>query len=140
MHQPPLYRARFLRLALSCGLVFAALTFVSIPTFAQDKTTAAPTSEPKEGTVSVVRLNVRVQPSMNGAIVGRLTQNDAVTITDTSADGDWYQVQTADGTEGWVFADYVATDADSLSLGSLTSAKKPGLRTPGLGTHASTST
>ena len=42
MLQPPLYRARFWRLALSLVLVFAALTFVSLPTFAQDNSSAAP--------------------------------------------------------------------------------------------------
>ena len=61
--------------------------------------------------MSVVRLNLRVQPSMNGAIVGRLEQNDAVTVVGTSADGDWYQVQTGDASEGWVFADYIDTGA-----------------------------
>ncbi len=125
MHQPPLSRARFWRLALSLVLVFAALIFVVLPASAQKNASTAPTgepsSEPSEGTVSVVRLNVRVQPSMNGAVVGRLAQNEAVTIVGVSADGDWYEVQTADGTEGWVFADYVATGPDSLSLGSLTS-------------------
>ena len=64
--------------------------------------------------MSVVRLNLRVQPSMNGAIVGRLEQNDAVTVVSTSADGDWYQVQTGDATKGWVFADYIDTGSGSL--------------------------
>lgn len=64
---------------------------------------------PEQGAVSVVRLNVRSAPSMNGAVVGSLVQNSTVTILGASDDGDWLNVQ-ADGvaSSGWVFADYVA--------------------------------
>ena len=120
MHRLLQHRARFWRVAATLFLVLAAVGLLSHPTFAQENTTssvspAVPAVEPTTGTVSVVRLNVRVQPSMNGAIVGRLDQNDAVTIVDTSTDGGWYQVQTGDGTEGWVFADYVTTGSTLAS-------------------------
>jgi uncharacterized protein YraI len=121
MHRLPLHRACFWRTA-ALALVFVAVAAIfDQPALAQENPAAAepvadvaplPAPVPAIGTVSVVRLNLRVQPSMNGAVVGRLEQNDTVTIVETSADGDWYQVQTADGTEGWVFADYVATAAD----------------------------
>lgn len=99
-----LRRAHDWRLSAIVPLVLSLLVFSQPNANAQ-------TAPPSSGTVSVVRLNVRSDPSMTGAIVGRLDQNDSVTITGVSDDGDWLQVQSEDVAEGWVFADYVATAA-----------------------------
>ena len=101
-----LRRAHDWRLSAIVPLVLSLLVFSQPNANAQ-------TAPPSSGTVSVVRLNVRSDPSMTGAIVGRLDQNDSVTITGVSDDGDWLQVQSEDVAEGWVFADYVATAADT---------------------------
>ena len=101
-----LRRAHDWRLSAIVPLVLSLLVFSQPSANAQ-------TAPPSSGTVSVVRLNVRSDPSMTGAIVGRLDQNDSVTITGVSDDGDWLQVQSEDVAEGWVFADYVATAADT---------------------------
>lgn len=88
----------------AAGLLFAILlaALAAAPARAQEAT-------PAQGTVSVVKLNVRNAPSMTGTVVGSLAQNATVTIVGTSDDGEWLKVQ-ADGVagDGWVFADYVA--------------------------------
>lgn len=50
--------------------------------------------------VTASELRVRDAPSTDGNIVGQLNQGDVVNSIDTSADGDWRQIQ-KDGLTGW---------------------------------------
>jgi len=105
-HRSLPHRAPAWRLAALLLLAFSLLLLTH-------RTANAQTQTPQSGTVSVVRLNVRSTPSMAGSILGKLDQNEPVTIIGVSADGDWLQVQADDVAEGWVFADYVATGGES---------------------------
>lgn len=56
-------------------------------------------------TVSADVLNLRDAPSTDGAQITQLAKGDKLTITAGPEQGDsftWYQVQTSDGTQGWV--------------------------------------
>lgn len=55
-------------------------------------------------------LNVRDDSSIDGDIVSQMETGDAATILDGPVEADgylWYQVETADGTSGWVAADFI---------------------------------
>ena len=58
--------------------------------------------------ISDGRLNLRTQPQTTAAIVRKLDPGDEVTIVERSADGAWLQVQLADGSSGWVAAEFIA--------------------------------
>jgi N-acetylmuramoyl-L-alanine amidase len=57
------------------------------------------------GKVSATSLNVRNQPSTNGATIGSLKKNAAVMITKTQ--GKWYEIQ-YNGQKGWVHSDFIS--------------------------------
>jgi uncharacterized protein YgiM (DUF1202 family) len=65
------------------------------------------------GLVSVARLNLRASPSISAPVVTRLTQGTTVQILAASTDKRWYQVATADASEGWLYAIYITPDASS---------------------------
>ena len=113
---PP--RARFWR-PLTLLLALSFLLLAQVTAHAQTGANAAAGST---GTVSVVRLNVRSTPSMSGAILGRLNQNDTVTVAAVSDDGAWLQVQAPGIDEGWVFADYVDAGAPTAATPSTSAA------------------
>ena len=50
-------------------------------------------------------LNIRKNPSMDGAIIGKLYRDNEVLVV--GKDGKWYQIVTGDGVEGYVSADYL---------------------------------
>ncbi|MCA9372399.1 PEGA domain-containing protein [Candidatus Woesebacteria bacterium] len=50
-------------------------------------------------------LNVRVEPSLDGEQVTQIKPGEIYEFTEQ--DGDWYKITLADGTEGWVFGDYI---------------------------------
>lgn len=52
-------------------------------------------------------LRVRDQPSLNGAIVGRLADGTRIEITATSDDGQWLRVRAEDEERGWVSTEFV---------------------------------
>jgi uncharacterized protein YgiM (DUF1202 family) len=70
----------------------------------------ASSTTPASGLVSVARLNLRASPSISAPVVTRLTQGTAVQILAASTDKRWYQVATADASEGWLYAIYVTLD------------------------------
>jgi len=57
------------------------------------------------GTVNTEILNIRSEPNTDGAVAGVLVEGSAVQILDVV--DDWYYIQTAEGIEGYVFADYI---------------------------------
>jgi endonuclease YncB( thermonuclease family) len=82
------------RLAPIAAALLSLLLYVVV--FAQDI----------EGTVNK-GANLRSGPGTTYAIVGKATQGQAVTITDKSAAGDWYQLDTGE----WIAAFLVTLDA-----------------------------
>jgi uncharacterized protein YgiM (DUF1202 family) len=76
---------------------------------------AASSATPANGQVSVARLNLRASPSISAPVVARLTQGTAVQILAASTDKRWYQVATADASEGWLYAIYVTLDTAGAS-------------------------
>lgn len=57
-------------------------------------------------------LNFRAGPGTNYDVIGELKQGDSLTVIARNAEGDWLEVSTSDGTEGWVFASLTAPDID----------------------------
>ncbi len=52
-------------------------------------------------------LNLRSEPSRDGARIGGVDYNDEVTVLENSADGEWQRVRIeATGDEGWIKAGY----------------------------------
>ncbi|MFM7583298.1 MAG: SH3 domain-containing protein, partial [Caldilinea sp.] len=90
------------RTVFVCALLWLLLAS-HIPASAQVENT-------ERGQVAVARLNLRTTPALSAPIAGRLTQGTAVQILGRSEDGRWYQVTTADGLDGWLYAVYVKID------------------------------
>jgi hypothetical protein len=53
------------------------------------------------------RLNLRTAPEPNAAIVLKLDPGTQVTVLDRSPGGDWLRIQLADGSAGWVAAEFI---------------------------------
>ena len=51
-------------------------------------------------------LNIRQEPSTDGAIVGKAGKGESVTLVEQTSD-DWWKVKTADGEEGYAYARYL---------------------------------
>jgi len=60
-------------------------------------------------------LNVRKSAAADGAIVGKLTNNNAVEVISTSEDGQWLEI-TSGNVEGFVKAEYIVTGEEALAL------------------------
>lgn len=100
--------------------------------------------------VNTDSLNVRDSAGTTGSVLTTLVEGDSVTATGNvgTADGyDWTEITTADGTTGWVVADYLTSDSNALLLTSgatavvntdeLTLRDAPGLAGTSLGTLVS---
>jgi uncharacterized protein YgiM (DUF1202 family) len=71
--------------------------------------------------VNTDQLNVRDAASTSASVLTTLAEGDSVTATGNvgTADGyDWTEITTADGTTGWVVADYLTSDTNALLLTS----------------------
>lgn len=55
-------------------------------------------------------LNLRLQPTTSATVVAQLRNGTNLMVYAESSDGLWWQVQTATGEMGWVYADYVRLD------------------------------
>ncbi len=87
------------------------------------------------GTVGVVSLNVREAPSTSATILGKLSNGTAVTLLGRNDAGDWWLVCCAPGgaENGWVSAQFIATDAAAAALAALpvtTGRETPSVATP----------
>jgi uncharacterized protein YraI len=67
-------------------------------------------------TVNVTQLNIRLGPGLNYNIATTLNQGSVLTLLGKSTDGNWYEVQLQDGSEGWVFSAYLTTSASVAAL------------------------
>ncbi|HQY90468.1 SH3 domain-containing protein [Caldilinea sp.] len=97
---------------LRCALVASLLLIFLFVTgaSAQSGNVQSGSATPSTGQVSVVRLNLRVSPSISSPVVTRLTQGDTVKILAASDDGRWYKVATADGRTGWLYTIYITAE------------------------------
>jgi uncharacterized protein YgiM (DUF1202 family) len=111
MTRPPsLSRARSVAVvALTIGALGVT---VCNPAAAQTARPTAPASaesvrlEPLSGAyVAVARVNLRQQPSQQGARIGQIDSGAKVAVTGKVVDSPWYAVTREDGRRGYVFAD-----------------------------------
>ncbi len=58
-------------------------------------------------TTDSTNLNLRSTPSTEGAIVGKAGHDEVVTLVEKTDDS-WWKVRTADGEEGYAFAQYLS--------------------------------
>lgn len=118
------------------GYVTGQYLELFVPGTQTPRPTSVPTPAPgnsttKTGTVNATSLNVRNQPSTTATAIAGLKRNDVVTILST-ANG-WHQIRMANGTTGYVSADFiivsggtatptpVPTSGGTLRTGSVTS-------------------
>ena len=58
-------------------------------------------------TTDATNLNIRSTPTTEGAIVGKAAHNEVVTLVEKTDDS-WWKVRTADGEEGYAYAQYLS--------------------------------
>lgn len=51
-------------------------------------------------------LNIRQEPSTNGAVIGKAAKGSTVTLVEQTND-EWWKVKTADGHEGYAYSRYL---------------------------------
>ncbi len=112
-----MYHTRLAALAL-LGLLIATMLLVSTPRAAANAS-AAPIAQDPTGTVTAATLRVRAGPSTAQPIVATLSRGAQVTVVGQSPAGDWLNVRLANGTTGWVSAQYVTVQPVARSTISL---------------------
>ena len=58
-------------------------------------------------TTDATNLNIRSTPTTEGAIVGKAAHNEVVTLVEKTDDS-WWKIKTADGEEGYAYAQYLS--------------------------------
>ena len=58
-------------------------------------------------TTDATNLNIRSTPSTDGAVVGKAAHNEVVTLVEKTDDS-WWKIKTADGEEGYAYAQYLS--------------------------------
>jgi uncharacterized protein YgiM (DUF1202 family) len=58
-------------------------------------------------TTDSTNLNIRSTPSTEGEIVGKAAHDEVVTLVEKTDDS-WWKIKTADGEEGYAFAQYLS--------------------------------
>ena len=58
-------------------------------------------------TTDSTNLNIRSTPSTDGEIVGKAAHDEVVTLVEKTDDS-WWKIKTADGEEGYAFAQYLS--------------------------------
>jgi len=61
-------------------------------------------------TTETSNLNIRSTPSTEGAIVGKAAHLEIVTLLEKTDDS-WWKIRTADGEEGYAYAQYLSPEA-----------------------------
>lgn len=61
-------------------------------------------------TTDSTNLNIRATPSTEGEIVGKAAHNELVTLVEKTDDS-WWKIRTADGEEGYAYAQYLSPEA-----------------------------
>ena len=99
----------------STGYIFAQYIKITSAT-----ATPAPTETPADGTVrakTTADVNLRKGAGTNYGVIRVVGNNTAVTVTE--ATNTWYKVKLSDGTEGYLYAQYV-----TVTSGDINSVKK----------------
>ena len=99
----------------STGYIFAQYIKITSAT-----ATPAPTEAPADGTVrakTTADVNLRKGAGTNYGVIRVVGNNTAVTVTE--ATNTWYKVKLSDGTEGYLYAQYV-----TVTSGDINSVKK----------------
>ena len=58
-------------------------------------------------TTDATNLNIRSTPSTDGEIVGKAAHDEVVTLVEKTDDS-WWKIKTADGEEGYAYAQYLS--------------------------------
>ncbi len=58
-------------------------------------------------TTDKTNLNIRSTPTTDGEIVGKAAHNEVVTLVEKTDDS-WWKIKTADGEEGYAYAQYLS--------------------------------
>jgi uncharacterized protein YgiM (DUF1202 family) len=58
-------------------------------------------------TTDSTNLNIRSTPTTDGAIVGKAAHNEVVTLVEKTDDS-WWKIKTANGEEGYAYAQYLS--------------------------------
>jgi uncharacterized protein YgiM (DUF1202 family) len=86
--------------------------------------TPTPTPIPT-GLVSVEVLNLRTGPDTTYGVVGQLKKNDRLELLARNEVGTWLRVRAEGGREGWVFAEYIYTTVNIVTLQVATEVPPP---------------
>ena len=111
----------------STGYIFAQYIKITSAT-----ATPAPTEAPADGTVrakTTADVNLRKGAGTNYGVIRVVGNNTAVTVTE--ATNTWYKVKLSDGTEGYLYAQYV-----TVTSGDINSIKKEETTDPSTLTEA----
>ena len=111
----------------STGYIFAQYIKITSST-----ATPAPTEAPADGTVrakTTADVNLRKGAGTNYGVIRVVGNNTAVTVTE--ATNTWYKVKLSDGTEGYLYAQYV-----TVTSGDINSVKKEETTDPSTLTEA----
>jgi uncharacterized protein YgiM (DUF1202 family) len=76
--------------------------------------TDASTASTVSATVSAASLNVRDAAGLSGSVIATLAGGQSITVISGAVEADgysWYQVETPDGTTGWVAGDFLSLGA-----------------------------
>jgi len=65
------------------------------------------------GTASIIgdQVNIRASADLSGEVIVRIDRGEKVTVLGRS--GDWFNIQLADATTGWVFRDFISVGGSS---------------------------
>jgi len=61
-------------------------------------------------TTETSNLNIRSTPTTEGEIVGKAAHHEIVTLLEKTDDS-WWKIRTADGEEGYAYAQYLSPEA-----------------------------
>lgn len=88
----------------------------SQPVLALPTPTEVATTPPAPQGKSTGLVNVRSGPATTFAAIATLNQDDIVDLVGKNPAGDWWQVRTSSGVNGWVFAQLLETTGDVNSV------------------------
>ncbi len=127
--QPPTSSAPAQATAPSSSSQLPSTPAPDVPTPAPTATpTPLPTPTPTPvptGLVSVEVLNFRTGPDTTYGVIGQLKKNDRLELLARNEVGTWLQVRTEEGREGWVFAEFVYTTVNIVTLQIATEVSPP---------------
>jgi uncharacterized protein YgiM (DUF1202 family) len=89
-------------------------TIAALPT--QQSAPVSATAAGNTAVVNVNQLNLRVGPGLNYSVAKTLNQGVVFALLGKSNDGNWFEVQLQDGSNGWVFSAFVTTSANLANL------------------------